>query len=181
MNDSPLPATFIGLLAHHLAKLCEQLRQLRSGTGPEAAAGIRPEAWVLANRLRAAASALASGREAAAPAALAELHAPLAAFVAELGTMAGDLPVHLDDPCTQLAAALEESFVRLDAGDDPAEVAADPGWETVLAAFLNAGTVLQGLDTVEEGLVAWARRYADTEFSHSQAEALRRRWALLRD
>ncbi|MCB1184997.1 hypothetical protein KDM41_16335 [bacterium] len=178
MTDTILPDSFVGLLARHLAKLHEQLRHLH--TSPADPVRDPARAFAAVNRLRAAAVALAAQDPAGANVLLPELRGPLAELVAGPADSPLQLPGHLVEPCIQLADLLDTVFARADAGVDHATLAADPRWESVLAAFLNAGTMLQDLDIMEDLLAAWGRRYGNTDLSRSQEEALRRRWSLLR-
>ena len=182
MNDSRPPASFPDLLAGHLAKLDHQLRHLLSG--PPAGPAERDPASVAAvlGRLRVAATllttpGLAAGRE------MEPLHclgAAVSALVVDLAPDVARVPASLVPPLTLLAGLLGESFDRLDAGEAPAAICNDPRWEATLAAFINAGTVLQGLDEIEEQMQAWSRRYGEQDLSASQEDALRRRWLLVR-
>lgn len=184
MNASPQPAAFPDLLAGHLAKLNQQLRHLLAhppASGPLAGADAGPARSVI-NRLQVAAALLTAQMPAhdALGASLQRLGAALGELVSGLAATPGSLPRHLLPPMRQLAAFLDEIFARLDRDDDLRDLDRDLRWETILAAFINAGTVLQTLDEVEDQMQAWSRRYGDRDLSVSQEQTLRRRWAQLR-
>jgi CheY-like chemotaxis protein len=173
-------------LAGHLAKLNQQLRHLLAAPlspgAPIASAEPGPAQSVI-NRLRVAAALLAAPtRDRGAPSApLQRLGMALGELVSGLAGAPGRLPDHLLPPMRQLAEFLGDVFDRLDRGDDPGDLCLDLRWETILAAFINAGTVLQTMDEIEEQMQTWSRRYGDQDLSASQEETLRRRWAQLRN
>ncbi len=183
MNDRPLPASFPGLLAGHLAKLNHQLRHLRAeGQAPAPLAAAGPSHSVV-RRLQVAAALLSDpdACRGAEQASLQRLGLVLGELLAGLNQTPAPLPAYLMTPLGHLAEFLTEVFDRLDAGEEPALLCRDIRWESLLAVFINAGTVLQGLDEVEDRLLAWSRRYADKDLSASQELALQHRWALLRE
>jgi hypothetical protein len=183
MNDSRLLASFPGLLAGHLAKLNHQLRHLRAnGLDPSLGSAAGPSHSVV-KRLQVAAMLLSDpdACRGAEQASLQRLGLVLGELLTGLDETPTLLPAYLLTPLGHLAEFLTEAFDRLDAGEEPALLCRDVRWETLLAAFINAGTVLQGLDEVEDRLLAWSRRYADKDLSPSQELALQHRWALLRE
>ncbi len=183
MNDNPLPTSFPGLLAGHLAKLNHQLRHLLADGLDPAPGKDAGQAHAVICRLRVAAALLSAPDEGqgAEQAPLQRLGLVLSELVAGIGDKSNCLPAYLLSPLGQLAEFLDQVFERLDAGEEPCDVCDDIRWEALLAAFINAGTVLQALDEVEEKMQAWSRRYAESDLSVSQEEALQCRWALLRD
>jgi len=183
MHNSVQPESFPGLLAAHLAKLNHQLRHLLAGKpGLVAENGTDRSQSVIA-RLRVAASLLADPNvcRSVELAPLQRLGLVLGDLVSGLEDLSDGLPAYLLAPLRRLANYLSEVFARLDDGESPAAVCRDDRWEILLAGFINAGTVLQALDEVEEHMQAWNRRYSDQDLSSSQEDALQQRWAQLRD
>jgi CheY-like chemotaxis protein len=164
-------------LAGHLTKLNGQLRHLLAGSPASLGIEQAESAMAVSGRLRVASDLLVARTGAGS---LTRLGSALSQLMAGLGDVPGRLPAHLLPPLTLLADHLGELFTRHDAGEDLDRLGADPRWDAVLAAFLNAGSVLQALDLIEEQMQAWSRRYGEAEISASQDEALRQRWALLR-
>ena len=183
MNDSPLPASFPGLLAGHLAKLNHQLRHLRANGLDSAVVAAAGPSHTVVKRLQVAAALLSDpdACRGAEQASLQRLGLVLGELLSGLNETPASVPAYLLTPLGHLAEFLTEVFDRLDAGEEPALLCRDVRWESLLAVFINAGTVLQGLDEVEDRLLAWSRRYAEKDLSASQELALQHRWSLLRE
>ncbi len=184
MTDTYLPTDFIGLLAGHLAKLNQQLRLLLADDQGAAAGGMAQPgpAHSVLSRLRVASNLLVDPQmfHGERQKSWRQLGLALGDLVSELQKNPGRLPVYLLSPLEQMADYLSEVFTRMDTGESNVDLCHDPRWEALLGAFINAGTVLQVLDEMEDRMQNWSQRFGDQDLSASQEEFLQRRWTMLR-
>ena len=165
-----------GRLADLMAELLKRFRHF-SGA-PEVAAGL---ATHLA-RIRVSARLLLVPGQAPGPASegYVRLAGVLGELVARYESIPESLPAYLGRPLGRLADFLEEVLVRLDDGVPTGVVAADEGWDAVLASFRNAGTPLEVLEDVDDLFRKWGNRWSDGNLTPVQETKLRQRWLDLR-
>ncbi|MGD9548068.1 MAG: hypothetical protein AB7V45_11080 [Candidatus Krumholzibacteriia bacterium] len=113
--------------------------------------------------------------------------AGLAEVVAAFGRLRGTLtdvpernPGHLAPVWTAVAGFLESLLVRLDLGEDPGSVPADPRWEELGHWLLAAGTAEEAMVEIKRAMDRWVAAWGDGELPDATEDSLAREWVRLR-